>query len=366
MNTCKELARLILAGQALERISRMKQPSQFTRAAWRIGFLTAGLLCSGVAVGSDEETRDDSGARFNIQAPTLGGLQFWTDELVFRDWRIQHNSVTGHFRLLDDRNQRRAWGDFEHCRSRLDDLKQQLQLEPLSGPVVLVLHGVTRSRNSMSGMCEYLSEHGPWTVMNVSYASTRGELDAHAAALGRVIDRLGDGVTEVHFVAHSLGNLVIRRYLYARYNESHVRPGPPLGRIVMLTPPNNGAQLATVFRGTPMLEWFWGKSAIQLAEQWSEVDQRLATPRCEFGIIAGGQGTEAGRSPLIEGDDDFIVGVEETKLPGARDFVVLPIFHSRAMSYSDVREYTLRFLQHGHFVSEQERQPIPVAERSAP
>ena len=32
---------------------------------------------------------------------TTGGRQIWTDQLVFHDWRIQKNSLTGHFRLLD-------------------------------------------------------------------------------------------------------------------------------------------------------------------------------------------------------------------------------------------------------------------------
>jgi hypothetical protein len=186
------------------------------------------------AAQPDQPAPDDDPAPWNIPSPTLGGLQTWTDELVFRDWRIQRQSITGHYRLLDDRNHRRAWGTFDQCRARLDELKQQLELPPVRGTVVLVLHGLIRSRNSMTPMVEALrdasktgqapgihapepvpfSERNVWTVMNVSYASTRDGIDGHAESLGRVVDNLDPEVTEIHFVAHSLGNLVLRRYLF--------------------------------------------------------------------------------------------------------------------------------------------------------
>ncbi|MGQ9575532.1 MAG: hypothetical protein ACUVUC_09450 [Thermoguttaceae bacterium] len=40
--------------------------------------------------------------------PTLGGKQFWADELLFHQWRIQRNVLTGHCRLLVGRKLMRA------------------------------------------------------------------------------------------------------------------------------------------------------------------------------------------------------------------------------------------------------------------
>ena len=54
----------------------------------------------------------------NLVSPTLGGKQFWSDELVFHDWRIQRHVYTDHYRLLDDKDQRRAWGTWKHCKER--------------------------------------------------------------------------------------------------------------------------------------------------------------------------------------------------------------------------------------------------------
>jgi pimeloyl-ACP methyl ester carboxylesterase len=90
--------------------------------------------------------------------------------------------------------------------------------------------------------------------MNVSYASSRESLSEHAASLAKVIERL-EGVQQVNFVAHSLGNLVIRHYLADRRQLSAgSRPGPRVRRIVMLAPPNNGAALAEQFRSNPLFQ----------------------------------------------------------------------------------------------------------------
>lgn len=46
----------------------------------------------------------------NITFPTLGGYVFWIDLLKVNGWRLQRNEFTGHCRVLDPDNCRRAWG----------------------------------------------------------------------------------------------------------------------------------------------------------------------------------------------------------------------------------------------------------------
>ena len=46
----------------------------------------------------------------NINCPTMGGSVFWNDMAEFNGWRVQKNTVTGHCRILDSENVRRAWG----------------------------------------------------------------------------------------------------------------------------------------------------------------------------------------------------------------------------------------------------------------
>ncbi len=182
-------------------------------AKWTI---TCVLLFVGVVDAGDEtapSASDSTIKHINVPAPTLGGKQYWADELLFRGYRIQRNVLTGHYRLLDIQEIRRAWGTYEQCVAALDEIKRRDKLSPLSGKVVIVLHGLGRTRSSLSGMAKFLGQNGDYTVLAASYPSTMAEVEEHAKSLGKVVENL-QGIDEIDFVAHSLGNLVIRRMLY--------------------------------------------------------------------------------------------------------------------------------------------------------
>lgn len=46
----------------------------------------------------------------NIPFPTMGGHVFWNELANVNGWRLQKNMVTGHCRILDPDDVRRAWG----------------------------------------------------------------------------------------------------------------------------------------------------------------------------------------------------------------------------------------------------------------
>jgi len=72
-------------------------------------------------------------------------------------------------------------------------------------------------------------------------------------------------------------------------------------------------------------------------------------PACPFGIVAGGTGTEEGLSPLLDGDDDAVVRVAETRLDGADDFLLVPVHHAAMMRDAAVQKATESFLETGRF-----------------
>ncbi len=296
----------------------------------------------------------------NINFPTVtgGGKQFWSDELVFHRWRIQLNVISGHYRLLDENDYRHAWGTFDQCREKLATLQREKTLPPMNGRAVLTLHGLFRSRDATEGLGQYLEEEADFTWLNVGYASTRRSIDDHAASLAKVLEHL-DGIDEVHFVCHSLGNLVVRRYLgEALQPEPRWKTDPRLKRMVMLGPPNQGAHMAEIFKNNKVFGLVMGPSGKQLAGGWTEVEKRLATPQFDFGIIAGNLKTTNLYNPLVVGDDDFVVGIEETRLDGARDFMAVPLHHGQLLHDKQVREYVRTFLCEGCFISDEKRQPL--------
>ncbi|MEN6494416.1 MAG: alpha/beta fold hydrolase [Thermoguttaceae bacterium] len=276
-----------------------------------------------------------------VPAPTLGGMQFWADELFFHDWRIQRNVVTGHCRLLDGSAFRHAWGTYEECLAALDEVKRRQNLPPMQGKAVVLLHGLGDSRLAMAGLAKYLKEQGGYQVFNVSYPSTRGCMADYARSLTNILQNLS-GIEEINFVGHSMGNIVIRRYLGEQTD-------PRIKRFVMLGPPNRGSSFATALADNPVFTAVLGKPGQELGREWAWLEGRLATPSCEFGIIAGGLGNSHGFNPFLSGDDDGIVSVESTRLDGAKGFVMVPVLHGLLMHDRRVQAYTLRFLRNGKF-----------------
>lgn len=320
-----------------------------------------GLFAIAPSVCPAQEQPDATRPRANFPTATLGGVQFWSDELVFHSYRIQQNVLTGHYRLLDDRDFRMASGTFDECRTRLDQIKREHDLKPVTGRVVITLHGLVRSRDAMDAIGQHLEDERGYTWLNVSYASSRRTLDEHAQSLARVMSGL-DEVSEINFVCHSMGNLVVRRYLgEASEPNPRWKPDQRIKRMVMIGPPNNGAQFARFFTNNKLYSLVTGPSGKQLAVTWEEAQTKLAVPQFEFGIIAGGRNDGRGANPLVEGDDDLVVAVEETRLPGARDFLVVPRLHGHLLEDDQVRRCVSTFLREGHFVAADKRQPIEGA-----
>ncbi len=307
-----------------------------------------------------------------LPIPTLGGRQFWADELLFYQWRIQRNVTTNVYRLLDEHDLRHASGTFEDCRATLERIKREQHLTRMTGKAVIVLHGLVRSRASMESLCEYLHEKGNYQVFNVGYPSTQSDIGEYARSLRRIINNL-EGIEEINFVGHSMGNIVIRHYLgdLARQEQWKQTPNALAAdrralarfhRFVMLGPPNQGALLASVFANNILFQEIFGDAGQQLGRDWPELEKRLATPTFEFGIIAGGRGNDKGYNPLLHGDNDGTISVDTTKLAGAKDFLVVSTLHSFLMDDAQVQRYVLRFLRHGYFSSD--RKPHPLEKKS--
>lgn len=296
----------------------------------------------------------------NVRSSTLGGKQFWADELVYFGWRVQRHVYTGHYRLLDEDNVRHAWGTIQECRAALAQIKCDRGLPDVRGQVVLVLHGLIRTRSSMNALCRHLAKHSDFTVMSVGYPSTRAPVATHARSLARIIEHLPQA-EKIHLVAHSMGNIVVRHYLGDEAARAAV--GEPtelsrIGRIVMIAPPNQGSRRAEVWQRNFVFQTVLGDPGQELAGGFAALKRKLARPVGEFGIIAGGKGDGRGWRSYLQGDDDGTVTVSSTRLAGARDFRCLPCRHTFIMNDPRVLDFTLRFLQSGCFGSEHERQPV--------
>jgi hypothetical protein len=281
---------------------------------------------------------------------TLGGRQFWGDVKFFRGWRIQQNVFTEHYRLLDPKDNRHAYGSLETCCDKLEELKLKLKLAPMSGKAAIEIHGITKSSKVYHAMGPALEKAG-YTVVPFDYPSTRINIPQAAGYLDRVIRSL-EGIERIDFVVHSMGGLVVRSW-FKDHDDIRVK------RIVMLGTPNRGAELADMLKKNAAYRLIMGPAGQQLVTGDDGTIAGLPIPPCEFGVIAGGRGTE-GYNPLVNGDNDLIVSVESTRLPGGTDFLMVHAFHSFMLSNPEAIEATVRYLETGHFRKNGSQQPILI------
>jgi pimeloyl-ACP methyl ester carboxylesterase len=291
----------------------------------------------------DDAKEGEVSNHWNLPFPTMGGKQFWTDHQWRYGWRIQQNAMTGHWRLLDPNNMRHAWGNREACRAKLD---QDVPLGKEEPPqrVVILMHGLMRTSGSMRSLSDRLASRGH-TPIAVEYASTRASIADHAQALRSLVESL-PGKPHVDFVAHSMGNIVIRRAIYD-WQQPDGDPQqvlPRLGRMAMLGPPNQGATIAKRLSKTGVFGWVTGKGGMELGPEWASIEKTLATPPFPFIIVAGKLESSPIRNPLTEGDGDFVVSLEEAKLDGAEEFIEVPVLHSFLMDDEAVQSKVLSFL----------------------
>jgi hypothetical protein len=146
----------------------------------------------------------------------------------------------------------------------------------------------------------------------------------------------------IHFVTHSLGGILVRYYLQQEEIGN-------LGRVVMIAPPNQGSGVVDSLRGVPGFALINGPAGMQLGTGDDSVPLTLGPVDYEVGIIAGEETFNPILSQYLENPDDGKVSVENTKVEGMTDFLILPESHPFIMKSRAAIEQSLTFIGTGKF-----------------
>ena len=166
------------------------------------------------------------------------------------------------------------------------------------------------------------------------------------ASMSEIISRLQRFVRDLkadrlHFVGHSLGGLVIYRFL-ERF------PHQPPGRVVFLGTPSVASRAAVQASQIRLVATLMGRSVAD--ELLRPRERRWQAANRELGIIAGTQPFGVGQIlARFDEDCDGTIAVSETQLPGATDHITLPVSHLGMLMSARVARETGSFLQEGRF-----------------
>jgi hypothetical protein len=181
-----------------------------------------------------------------------------------------------------------------------------------------------------------------YRVINWRYPSTQAPIAELSARLERDLGpALRRAAGPVHFVTHSMGGIVLRRFL------ADVAL-PAAGRVVMLAPPNQGSEVVDKLRDWWLFRRATGPAGTELATGPGGPSDLPGIP-VELGIIAGSRPANPVFSRWIGRANDGKVAVARTMLPGMTDFLVLDHGHTWLAWQPGVWRQVRHFLAAGRF-----------------
>jgi pimeloyl-ACP methyl ester carboxylesterase len=205
-----------------------------------------------------------------------------------------------------------------------------------SGEAVLLLHGAWMNSLVMAYLAHALRREG-FAAQSLGYRTISDPLEAHLSRLANRVARLD--AARVHLVGHSLGGVIVMRYLQ-RGADPRVR------RAVLLGSPVSGCRAAADFAQLAGGEMMMGQSLAV----WREPVDVSVDPRFEIGAIAGTRAIGLGRMVTrLPKPNDGVVCLDETRFPALRDHLALPLGHTLMLASSRVARQTASFLKTGAF-----------------
>ncbi|MDY0315302.1 MAG: putative lipase [Bacteroidales bacterium] len=211
---------------------------------------------------------------------------------------------------------------------------------------VYLLHGYGSPKTIMNKIKKDL-EKSDFIVENYAYPAFYVDLDSLGKNL--YLDILEDNYDSVSFVTHSMGGLVVRNML--KYSGTDLS-FPKIFRIVMIAPPNRGADIADFFKNTKLIKKMLGPNVEKMTTDSTSYANQLPIPiNTELGIIVGESKYKAGYNWFIGRKNDGLLIPERVFLGNEKDVAICNYSHLGVVKNKKPRKLVLEFLKHGNFKS---------------
>jgi pimeloyl-ACP methyl ester carboxylesterase len=204
---------------------------------------------------------------------------------------------------------------------------------------VVYVHGLWLNGTEFTLLRRRLAREHGYIGHRFTYPTVRGCMHEIVEQLAGFVSRID--AERIHFVGHSLGGVVLCRYF-----QKHLCERP--GRVVTLGSPLTGSRSARTVSRHALLRRMIGP--LVAAELVKDCEPRSWACQNELGVIAGTSAMGLGRL-FTKFDEDFdgTVAVSETKLPGLKAHLALPVSHMGMLVNPTVARQVGTFLEHGRF-----------------
>ena len=208
-------------------------------------------------------------------------------------------------------------------------------MTPADGNRVVLVHGLWMNGLAMLPLARRLERCG-FEVTRHGYQSVRRGLRENARRLAEVCEKSG---VRLNLVGHSLGGLVIMTML-----QEH--PEIPVHRVVLI-----GSPYADSGAAHGLARFTWSRSVLgHTIQDWLRQPRPRVPDGVELGVIAGDASFGLGRLFVnLPAPNDGVVMLDETRVPGAADSIVLHTTHSAMLVSPAVARAACTFLKNGSF-----------------
>jgi len=203
--------------------------------------------------------------------------------------------------------------------------------------LVVLVHGLWMNRCVMGYLAHKLRCAGYATASFGYFPALR----SFEHELGRFVSRMrAYRYRRLHFVAHSLGGVLVFSAL-PRLSDLDI------GRVVCLGSPLRGSLGAKQFMRHAFGRFCIGASA----KLWQSFPALRCGEGIEAGVIAGTRRFGLGRFFTdLPAPNDGVVTVEETRIDGLCDHIVLPCSHTGMLFAPEAARQIVQFLRTGRFL----------------
>lgn len=204
---------------------------------------------------------------------------------------------------------------------------------------VILVHGFFKGRRDMDVLEKGLREAGffPYTV---DLPTTFGSLEECCNSMHIQIQEIACNSECLHYVAHSMGGLIVREYL-RRYSQLQT------GHCIFIATPHKGTKAAITSSKIPFYEEIF--KPIKSLKKYYEAQSLGSTIKGKIGIISGTKNQDIIGKIFSEPESDGRVEIASTFSKDMEGLLKLPYQHKDIHRNKETLNAVINFLKHGHF-----------------